>query len=122
MSKYAKVLEGDVVTIIVADAAFIESLNEPNWIEVSEDSPACIGGKYDYERNLFAPMQPYTSWTWNKDTNEYECPIAEPTNMPDDGKSYNWVEASSSWIETDGLGTYHEWNESNQVWDSVERT
>lgn len=122
MSNYAKVLEGDVITIIIADADFIASLDEPGWILVPEDSPACIGGKYDYERNLFSPPQPYTSWTWNKDTNKYDCPIAEPTTPPDDDKFYNWVEESSSWVETDGLGTYHQWNESTQAWDSIERT
>jgi len=122
MSKYAKVLEGDVVNIIMADAEFISYLNESNWIAVPEGSPACIGGKYNYERALFSPIQPFTSWTWNLDTNLYECPIDTPPLRPDDDKNYNWVEASSSWVETDGVGHTHQWNESTQAWDAVERT
>lgn len=39
------------------------------------------------------PLQPYPSWTW--DGSQWQ----PPTPMPDDGKFYQWDEASLSWQE-----------------------
>ena len=51
---------------------------------------------YDSVRDAFIPPKPpYDSWIINEDT----CQWMSPTPYPDDGKAYNWDEATLSWIE-----------------------
>jgi len=56
---------------------------------------AGIGYTYDAGRDAFIPPKPYPSWTLN----ELTCCWDAPTPYPSDGKGYNWVEASLSWVE-----------------------
>jgi hypothetical protein len=56
---------------------------------------AGIGYRYDIERNAFIPPKPYPSWILNEQTCLWEPPVA----MPDDGKLYQWDEATTSWVE-----------------------
>ena len=54
---------------------------------------AGIGYTYDSTRDAFIAPQPYNSWTLNEDTCQWESPVA----YPDDGKMYDWDEATTNW-------------------------
>ncbi len=58
---------------------------------------AGIGYTYDATNDVFIAPKPFNSWVINEDTWLWEAPVA----MPDDGKLYNWDEASTSWKEVD---------------------
>ena len=54
---------------------------------------AGIGWKYNQTRDAFIPPQPYSSWTLNETTCQWQAPVAYPT----DGKFYNWNETDQNW-------------------------
>ena len=56
---------------------------------------AGIGYTYDEDKDAFIPPQPYSSWTLNNDTCQWEAPVA----YPDDDKDYKWNEAITNWEE-----------------------
>lgn len=119
MAHYAKVKDGVVTQVIVAEAEFFDTFvdNEPGeWIQTSyntrggvhynpetnepdDGTPlrknyAGIGYTYDSENDAFIPPQPYASWTLNDDTCLWEAPVA----YPDDGEMYEWDEETTSWV------------------------
>ncbi len=111
LSHYAKVVDGKVVSVIVAEAEFFNTFVDSSpgqWLQTSfnthggqhpEGRPlrknyAGIGYTYDAVRDAFVPPQPYASWTLNDDTCLWEAPVA----MPADGQ-YVWDEATTSWKE-----------------------
>jgi len=51
------------------------------------------GFVYDLELNAFRTMQPFQSWTLDKET----CKWAAPTPYPNDDKQYEWNESTLSW-------------------------
>jgi hypothetical protein len=59
---------------------------------------AGIGYTYDPVRDAFIPPQPYPSWTT---LNEDTCRYDPPTSYPEDGKRYEWDEATTSWKEVE---------------------
>jgi hypothetical protein len=115
MGHYAKVLNGTVTQVIVAEPEFFETFIDSSpgeWIQTSYNTfggqhkfgntplrknYAGIGFTYDRERNAFIPPQPYSSWTLNEDT----CLWEAPTPYPTDGKSYTWSEDTQQWIIDD---------------------
>jgi hypothetical protein len=60
---------------------------------------AGIGYTYDAGRDAFIPPKPYASWLLNETTCLWDAPVA----YPDDGKRYSWDEATTSWVETEGV-------------------
>ena len=56
---------------------------------------AGVGFTYDATRDAFIPPQEYASWTLNETTCQWEAPVARP----DDGKLYQWNEATTNWKE-----------------------
>ena len=109
MSHFAKVLNGVVVQVIVAEPEFFQTFVDTSpgeWIQTSynthggqhpEGRPlrknyAGIGYTYDRTRDAFIPPKPYASWTLNEDT----CLWDAPTPMPTDG-IYIWDESTTSW-------------------------
>jgi hypothetical protein len=113
MGHFAKVVEGKVTQVIVAEpdffATFVDS-SPGEWIQTSYNTKggvhqlggiplrknyAGIGHTYDRERDAFIPPQPYASWTLNNNT----CLWDSPTPYPDDGKAYEWDEFTLSWKE-----------------------
>ena len=54
---------------------------------------AGIGYTYDEDKDAFIPPSPFTSWTLNDTT----CQWDPPTAYPDDGKKYVWNEGTKSW-------------------------
>lgn len=104
MSKYwAKVVDGLVVKVIVANDDFFETFIDDSagtWIETKMDGSirknyAGVGHTYDQGRDAFYEPQPYPSWTLNETTCLWECPVA----YPNDGNMYNWNETDQQWDE-----------------------
>ena len=113
MAHYAKVTDGIVTKVIVAEAEFFDTFVDDSageWIQTSYNTIggehklggtplrknfAGIGFTYDYEKDAFIPPQPFMSWTLNEDTCLWEAPVA----YPDDGKEYIWNESITNWTE-----------------------
>ena len=112
MSHFAKVNNGIVEQVIVAEPEFFETFVDSSpgqWIQTSyntyggqhpEGRPlrknyAGVGFTYDSVRDAFIPPQPFASWVLNEDT----CLWEAPTPMPTDGKTYRWDEPTTAWIE-----------------------
>jgi hypothetical protein len=111
MAHFAKVKDGKVIKVIVAEQEFINNLVEEEagtWIQTSYNTNggvhslggtplrknfAGIGFIYDKQRDAFYEPQPYPSWTLNEETCVWEAPVAYPT----DGQIYNWNEETTSW-------------------------
>ena len=116
MAHYAKVLDGIVLQVIVAEADFFKTFvdTEPGrWIQTSyntrggvhyepnSNTPssdqskalrknyAGIGFVYDSDKDAFYEPQPYASWKLNNTTCIWEPPIA----LPNDGNGYYWDES-----------------------------
>ena len=108
MAHFAKIKDGIIEQVIVAEDGFVENL-DGEWIQTSyntvggqhpEGRPlrknfAGIGYIYDRDRDAFIPPQPYASWLLNEETCLWDAPVPYPT----DGKDYQWDEATTSWIE-----------------------
>jgi hypothetical protein len=121
MSHFAKVENGKVTAVIVAEQDFIDSglVGEPSlWVQTSyntrrgvhyiadSDTPssdqskalrknyAVIGGFYDSKNDAFYDIQPYPSWVLNTSTWLWESPIP----CPGDVRNYYWDEATLSWL------------------------
>jgi len=110
MSHFAKVNNGIVEQVIVAEPEFFETFVDSSpgeWIQTSynthggqhpEGRPlrknyAGIGYTYDRERDAFIPPKPYASWQLNEDTCLWDAPVP----YPDDGGRYAWNEEATSW-------------------------
>ena len=111
MAHFAKVNQGIVEKIIVAEQDFIDNLvdNSPGeYIQTSYNTYAgehrlggtplrknfaSVGGNYDHINDAFYEKQPYPSWTLNNTTFIWEPPVA----MPDDGNMYEWNEETQAW-------------------------
>lgn len=108
MSHFAKIENGIVTQVIVAEQDFINKI-DGEWVQTSyntyggqhpEGRPlrknyAGIGFSYDSERDAFIPPKPFDSWLLNEDTCLWDAPIP----YPEDGKIYKWDEETTSWIE-----------------------
>lgn len=112
MSHFAKVLNGTVTQVIVAEPEFFDMFVDSSpgeWIQTSYNTHggvhanggtpirknyAGIGFTYDRERDAFIPPKPFDSWTLNEETCLWEAPVAYPT----DGGFYSWDEASANWV------------------------
>ena len=101
MSHFAKVVNGVVTNVLVADQDFIDNMLDTSpgrWIETFKDGSqrknyAGIGFSYDLDRDAFIPPKPYDSWMLNETTCLWEAPTAYPT----DGQQYVWNESTTSW-------------------------
>ena len=117
MAHFAKIENGVVVQVVVAEEAFISTgaLGDPaNWVQTSyntrggvhygqDGNPsgreqlrknyAGIGYTYDTGRDAFIPPQPYPSWTMSDDTCLWNAPVAMPTT----GGPFTWNEEAQSW-------------------------
>lgn len=89
MSIYAQIVDGAVVNVIIADADFVATQTDKNYVVCTRGG---IGWNFD-GTNFIAP-KPYPSWTL--DGNHDWQP---PTPKPDDNKKYVWFEPNRRWIE-----------------------
>ena len=124
MAHFAKVENGIVTQVIVAEQDVIDSLaNASDWIQtsynthggihygqLSNDPPyirepdggialrknyAGVGYIYDEFKDAFIPPKPFPSWLLDNST----CLWDAPRLYPNDGKVYNWNEVNVEWIE-----------------------
>jgi hypothetical protein len=112
MSHFAKVCDGKVTQVIVAEKDFFDTFVDSspgNWIQTSYNTHgnqhpngtplrgnyAGIGYTYDSVNDVFYAPQPYPSWILNNTTWLWEAPISYPTN----GKKYIWDETITNWKE-----------------------
>ena len=113
MSHYAKVVDGKVTQVIVAEADFFNTFVDSSpgaWIQTSYNTHggqhtqggtplrgnyAGIGYTYDQTNDVFYAPKPYASWNLNETTWLWE----PPTPYPTDGKQYQWDETTKSWTE-----------------------
>jgi len=118
MAHYAKVLDGKVVNVIVAEPEFFTTFVDSSpgtWIQTSYNTRggvhygengqpdggvalrgnyAGLGYIYDAVHDVFYAPQPYQSWTLNNTTWQWEAPVPYPA----DGKDYKWDEATKTWV------------------------
>lgn len=104
MTYFAKVTDGVVVDVIVAEPDFFENFKDSSpgtWLEtsksdhISRKNYAGIGHVYDRKRDAFIAPQNHPSWVLNENTCRWEAPTA----YPDDGKRYDWDEDTTAWVE-----------------------
>lgn len=117
MSHFAKVLDGKVIQVIVAEQEFFDTFVDSSpgqWLQTSYNTRggvhygqngqpdgglairgnyAGVGYSYDALHDVFIPPNPYPSWRLNKNTWNWDPPVAAPA----DGAGYWWDEASLSW-------------------------
>jgi hypothetical protein len=119
MAHFAKIENGIVTQVVVAEEAFIATgaLGDPaSWVQTSyntrgnlhynaDGTPsgreplrgnyAGIGYTYDKLNDVFIAPQPFPSWILNIGSWTWEA----PTPYPSDDKLYSWDEATTSWVE-----------------------
>lgn len=118
MSHYAKILDGKVLQVIVADAEFFEEFIDSSpgtWLQTSYNTRggihygkdgkpdggialrgnyAGIGFIYDSENDVFYPPKPFPSWLISAPDWTWRAPVP----MPETGGPYEWDEESQSWL------------------------
>ena len=122
MAHFAKVQDGVVTQVIVAEPEFFDTFVDSTpgeWIQTSYNTRggvhydpetqqpsstqekalrknyAGIGFTYDRDRDAFIPPQPFDSWLLDEGTCLWEAPVPYPT----DGGMYRWDEETTTWIE-----------------------
>ena len=111
MAHFAKVVDGKVTQVIVAEPEFFETFVDSTpgeWIQTSYNTRggvhilggtplrknfAGIGYSYNRELDAFIAPKPFPSWTLDEETCLWDAPVAYPT----DGGLYIWNESTQSW-------------------------
>ena len=120
MAHYAKVVDGKVTKVIVAEADFFDSFVDDSpgeWVQTSYNTAggvhyesdgttasadqtkalrknyAGIGYSYDSDKDAFIAPKLFNSWILN----ETSCLWEPPTPKPNDGNDYTWNESTTSW-------------------------
>jgi hypothetical protein len=113
MGHFAKVVDGKVTQVIVAEPDFFTTFVDSSpgtWLQTSYNT---IGGKhtqggtplrgnyaglgytYDAQNDVFYAPQPFASWVLDQADWTWKAPVEIPT----DGKQYKWDEPTTSWVE-----------------------
>lgn len=122
MSHFAKVLDGKVVQVIVAEKEFFDTFVDSSpgeWIQTSYNTRggvhydpqtgepsadqtkalrknyAGIGFIYNRVLDAFIPPKPFDSWLLDEQT----CFWVAPIDKPSDGNMYDWDETTKSWVK-----------------------
>ena len=112
MSHFAKIEEGIVTSVIVAEQDFIDTI-DGQWIQTSYNTRggihyapnrgdpdggiairknyASIGFMYDSDRDAFIAPKPYDSWSLDESTCLWEAPVPRPEG------DYRWNEETQAW-------------------------
>jgi hypothetical protein len=124
MAHYAKVNNGIVEKVIVAEAEFFETFVDTSpgeWIQTSYNTRggiyyqpnssipsdnqskalrknyAGIGYSYDIQRDAFIPPKPFNSWILNETTCLWEPPVTRPATELEWNEYYFWNESIVNW-------------------------
>lgn len=122
MGHFAKIVDGKVVQVIVAEKEFFDTFidtspgqwlrtsynmrggihYEPNSTTPKADQSmalrknyAGVGFTYDATRDAFIPPQTHKGWVLNEETCMWDAPFP----APQDGKVYAWDDAIENWKE-----------------------
>ena len=122
MAHFAKVQDGIVTQVIVAEPEFFDTFVDSSpgeWIQTSyntrggvhyqpdSNTPSAdqskalrknyagVGYTYDRERDAFIPPKPFSRWVLD----EQKCLWVAPTQYPEDGKIYRWDDTAGNWVE-----------------------
>jgi hypothetical protein len=119
MGHYAKIINGKVLSVIVADENFFNEFidNSPGfWLKTSYNTRGGVhygedgqpdGGValranyagvehiYDQDHDVFYAPQPFPSWTISGPDWIWKAPVP----VPEDGKEYYWDEILLNWSE-----------------------
>lgn len=116
MSHFAKVEDGIVTEVIVAEQDVIDSgiVGDPSlWIQTSYNT---LGGEhrlggtplrknyagkgytYDAQKDAFIPPKPYPSWVLDEATCSWNAPVAVPAQTEGTWTPYKWDEATVNWV------------------------
>ena len=102
MAHFAKVNNGIVEQVIVAEQEFVDTL-DGTWVQTSYNTYggvhrlggtpmrknyAGIGYTYNSTLDAFISPKPFPSWVLNEET----CLWGAPIPKPDDGNRYSWNE------------------------------
>jgi hypothetical protein len=116
MPHFAKVSNGIVTQVIVAEPEFFQTFVDPfpgEWVQTSYNTYggvhanggtplrknyAGIGYTYDQTRDAFIPPKAYASWTLNDETCLWDAPLPYPA----DDKKYIWDEDALNWVQFTG--------------------
>lgn len=117
MAHYAKVENGIVTQVIVADQEFIDSgaLGDPStWLQTSYNTfggvhrsggtplrknYAGVGYSYMPDIDAFVPPKPFPSWVLNSETGLWDAPVPRPEN----NLYVIWDEDIRNWKETPNI-------------------
>ena len=110
MAHFARVINGEVTQVIVAEQDYINTLiDASDWIQTSYNTRegvhllggtplrknfAGVGYVYDSTLDAFIPPKSEFSYVLDED----KCIYVPPKPMPNDGKSYQWKEKEQEWI------------------------
>ena len=118
MSHFAKVCDGKVTQVIVAEKDFFNTFVDTSpgeWVQTSYNTRggvhygpdgqpdggvalrgnyAGIGYTYDQQNDVFYAPQPFASWVLNQTAWLWDAPVPYPT----DGEQYVWDEPTISWV------------------------
>jgi hypothetical protein len=112
MGHFAKVVDGKVTQVIVAEPEFFDTFVDSSpgtWLQTSYNTVgnkhlkggtplrgnfAGIGYSYDSLADVFYAPQPFPSWSLNTQTYLWNAPVP----YPNDGNIYYWDEATQSWV------------------------
>ena len=118
MTHFAKICDGKVVQVIVAEPDFFNTFVDTSpgsWLQTSYNTRggvhygadgepdggvalrgnyAGIGYTYDAANDVFYAPQPFASWILNQTAWQWEPPMTYPT----DGLQYSWNEATTTWV------------------------
>jgi len=119
MGHFAKVLNGLVTQVIVAEPEFFNTFVDSSpgqWLQTSYNTRggvhygqdgqpdggvalranyAGVGYTYDQQNDVFYAPQPFPSWTISAPDWLWKAPVP----VPQDGKFYFWDEATLNWVE-----------------------
>jgi hypothetical protein len=116
MAHFAKVVDGKVSQVIVAEKEFFDTFVDSSpgeWIQTSYNTHggvhatggtplrknyAGIGFTYDRTKDAFIPPQPFASWVLNEQSCLWESPVPMPSSCNGD---CTWDEATVSWVTLD---------------------
>jgi hypothetical protein len=109
MGHFAKVENGIVTQVIVAEQYYIDTLSDASsWVQTSYNTYGGVhrfggtplrknyagaGYTYDSERDAFIAPQPFPSWVLNEQSCTWEAPIPYPNSHD----AYGWDEETQSW-------------------------
>ena len=108
MAHYAKVEDGVVTQVIVADSKeWCQANLAGTWVQTSYNTQGGVNSRdggtalhknyagigYEWDGVGFYAPQPYPSWTKDADTYLWNAPVAYPT----DGERYSWNEETLAW-------------------------